>query len=41
VVRADGVAVPFVADPDGALVMPGLSHQKFNLQLDAGARGGD
>ncbi|MEZ4300698.1 MAG: HEAT repeat domain-containing protein [Polyangiaceae bacterium] len=32
-VRSDGVAVPFVADPDGVLVVPGLSHQKYNLQL--------
>ncbi|MBK8251568.1 MAG: HEAT repeat domain-containing protein [Polyangiaceae bacterium] len=32
-VRSDGVAVPFVADPDGVLFLPGLSHQKFNLQL--------
>ncbi len=33
VVRSDGVAVPFVADPDGVLLVPGLPHQKFNLQL--------
>ena len=33
VVRSDGVAVPFVADPDGVLLVPGLVHQKFNLQL--------
>lgn len=33
VVRSDGVAVPFVADPDGVLLVPGLSHQKYNLQL--------
>jgi HEAT repeat protein len=39
VVRADGVAVPFVADPDGALLLPGLSHQKFNLQLESASRG--
>ena len=39
VVRADGIAVPFVADPDGALILPGLSHQKFNLQLESAARG--
>jgi len=32
-VRSDGVAVPFVADPDGVLLVPGLPHQKFNLQL--------
>lgn len=34
-VRSDGVAVPFVADPDGVLLVPGLSHQKYNLQLQA------
>ncbi len=39
VVRSDGVAIPFVADPDGALILPGLSHQKFNLQLEPGAQG--
>lgn len=33
VVRSDGVALPFVADPDGVLLVPGLSHQKYNLQL--------
>lgn len=33
VVRSDGIAVPFVADPDGVLLVPGLSHQKYNLQL--------
>jgi hypothetical protein len=33
IVRSDGVAVPFVADPDGVLLVPGLSHQKYNLQL--------
>ena len=33
VVRSDGVAVPFVADPDGVLLVPGLPYQKFNLQL--------
>lgn len=35
VVRSDGVAVPFVADPDGVLLLPGLSHQKYNLQLSS------
>ncbi len=35
VVRSDGVAVPFVADPDGVLLVPGLSHQKYNLQLQS------
>lgn len=33
VVRSDGVALPFVADPDGVLLVPGLSHRKYNLQL--------
>ena len=39
VVRSDGVAIPFVADPDGALILPGLSYQKFNLQLEPGSQG--
>jgi hypothetical protein len=33
IARPDGIAVPFVADPDGVLIMPGLPHQKYNLQL--------
>jgi cellulose synthase operon protein C len=35
VVRSDGIAVPFVADPDGVLLVPGLSHQRYNLQLQS------
>jgi hypothetical protein len=33
IARPDGLAVPFVADPDGVLILPGLPHQKYNLQL--------
>jgi hypothetical protein len=33
VVRADGVAVPVVADPDGALLVPGLPPGPASLQL--------
>jgi len=33
VLRVDGVAVPVVADPDGALLVPGLPAGPASLQL--------